>query len=496
MRKIVHLSVVLFCLAASKSAAQTPAPKAIPPNFLFIYLDDQRWDAMQFFQKLQGDKARFPWLKTPNMDRLALQGVWCANAFATDSLCSPSRASFLTGQYPHTHGVVNNHQALPLDSVTYATLLHAAGYYTGFIGKWHMGQQRERPGFDYSASFLGQGDYYQCPFLIDGKPTAISNKWVDDTSTDYAVDFLNQHRGQPFVLAVAFKAVHGPLEPNRPDLDLYRDVSARPVPNLGVPASFQIPFRPEPYPSNLPDLVPYFECLAGADRNLGRLMDALDTLQLSQRTMVIFASDNGLALGEHELRGKRNAYEESMRIPFIVRAPFLPGTVGKVVNQMVLNIDVAPTMLDYAGVPIPPTMQGRSLRPLLEERRATNWDRAFLYEHFFQKNVLMPTTIGVRTDDAKLVTYPNHPAWTELFKLGIDPYEIANLFGRPEARDLQSHLTAELARLRGDLAYVVPGDSDEDTYVKDAAEDVRRRSNFPDQPMSTHSHSAPREDRD
>lgn len=451
---------------------------------------------MQFFQKLQGEKARFPWLKTPNIDRLASQGVWCCNTFATDSLCSPSRASFLTGQYPHVHGVVNNHQPLPLGSVTYATLLHTAGYYTGFIGKWHMGQQQERPGFDYSASFLGQGDYYKCPFLIDGKPTAISDKWVDDTSTDYAVDFLKQHKDQPFVLAVAFKAVHGPLEPNQPDLHLYQAENARPVPNLNVPASFQLPFNPKPYPSDPKNLIPYFQCLAGADRDLGRILDTLDTLKLSQNTMVIFASDNGFALGEHELRGKRDAYEESMRIPFIVRAPFIPSTAGKVVKQMVLNIDVAPTMLDYAGVPIPKTMQGRSIRPLLEEKSAANWDRAFLYEHFFQRNVLMPTIIGVRTDDAKLVNYPAHPEWTELFKLGSDPYETANLAGKPEAKVLQNRLEAELARLRDVLAYVVPGDSDKDTYAEEAEKDVRWRSNFPERPMSTHSHFAPKEDRD
>ena len=476
--------------------AQPPPAKPPRINFLFVYLDDQRWDAMQFCQKLQAEKALFPWLKTPNIDRLAAQGVWCRNTFATDALCSPSRASFLTGQYPHVHGVVNNHLPLPLDSVTYATLLRAAGYRTGFVGKWHMGEQVERPGFDDSASFLGQGQYYQCPFILNGKETVTSDKWVDDTSTDYAVDFLKKHQAGPFVLAVAFKSVHSPLQPQPPDLDLYRGESIRPAPNLGVPASFQIPYHPNPFPREPGAHLPYFQCLTGADRDLGRLLDTLDALGLTQNTMVIFASDNGFGFGEHELGGKRNAYEESMRIPFIVRAPFLPGTAGKVVDQTVLNVDVAPTMLDYAGVPIPKAMQGRSLRPLLEGKTAPPWDRPFLYENFFQKNVLMPTIVALRTGDAKLVSYPGHPAWTELFRLAVDPYELINLAGKPEAKDLQNHLETELTRLRETTAYAVPGDSDQDTYAQDAEADMGWRSNFPPRPMSLHSHLAPKGDRD
>jgi arylsulfatase A-like enzyme len=462
------LALALACLAPLAGSAQAPAPKPAHVNFLFVYLDDQRFDAMEFLQKIQGDKGRFPWLKTPNIDRLAAQGVFFKNAFATDSLCSPSRASFLTGQYPHTHGVTNNHTPLPLNAVTYATLLHAAGYYTGFIGKWHMGNQRERPGFDFAASFIGQGHYYNCPVLIDGgKQTVVSQKWIDDTSTDYAVDFLTQHKDQPFVLAVAFKSVHGPLQPNTQDEHLYDGVAARPVPNLDVPASYRVPFNPKPVPISPVQIAKYFECLAGADRELGRLLDTLDTLGLSQNTMVIFTSDNGYDLGEHELGDKRAAYEESMRVPFIIRAPFIAGSAGRTVDQMALNVDVAPTMLDYAGVPVPSTMQGRSLRPLLEQTNVADWSRSFLYEYFFEKKFMWPTMVAVRTDHSKLVTYPNHPEWTEVFKLDDDPYEINNLAGKPEAAQLQADLTAELDRLRSTLSYNVPGDSDADTYVAD-----------------------------
>ena len=306
---------------------------------------------------------------------------------------------------------------------------------------------------------------------------------MDDTSTDYAIDFLTKHKDQPFCLAVAFKSVHGPTLPNTQDKDLYKGVEARPVPNLTVPASFRIPYGPRPN-GGKKKLPSYFECLAGADRDLGRIFDTLDSLGLTGNTMVIFSSDNGYDLGEHEMGDKRSAYEESMRIPFLVRAPFIPNTAGKVVPQMVLNVDVAPTMLDYAGVPIPKTMQGRSIRPLLEQKTVTDWSRAFLYEYFFEKTYLWPTMVAVRTDDSKLITYTNHPEWTELFKLDADPYEINNLAGKPDAKALQDNLQAELKTLEDTVSYVVPGDSDKDTYVEDAQAEYDARKDKPNMPTT------------
>jgi len=470
----------LFVPGLTGARAQTPAPAR--PNFLFVYLDDQRWDAMSFYQRQLGNKARFPWLKTPNLDRLAAEGVWFRNAFATDSLCSPSRASFLTGQYPHTHGVVNNHMDLPAGDVTYGTLLHGAGYFTGFVGKWHMGSQRDRPGFDYSASFIGQGLYFNCPFIIDEKETVISHKWTDETSVDYALGFLKQHLNQPFCLAVGLKSVHDPRDPNPQDRDLYTGDEARPVPNMNVRAVFEAPFPKKPLSQRQvsgEDFIDYFRCLTSADRAVGRLMDGLDQLGLSQNTMVIYSSDNGYDLGEHELGDKRAAYEEAMRIPFLVRAPFIAGTKGKAVDQMVLNVDVAPTLLDFAGVTIPKTMQGRSLRPLLEEKNVSDWSRSFLYEYFFEKTFRWPTMVAVRTDNSKLVTYPNHPEWTEVYDLDRDPYEIHNQAGKPEAKALQDSLQAELDRLKGNLSYYVPGDSDKDTYVEDVEKNNRDSEDHP-----------------
>src|SRR3954453_12384425 len=187
----IALSVLALVTAFRASAADRR------PNFLFIYTDDQRWDAMSVVQREQGQQARFPWFQTPNMDRLAAEGVRFRNAFVTLSLCAPSRAAFLTGRYNHLNGVINNHTPFPENSVTHAALLRTAGYTTAYIGKWHMdGQRGQRPGFDYSASFIGQGKYMNCPIEINGKSTPTSG-WVDDVLTDYAVDFIKEHREKP-----------------------------------------------------------------------------------------------------------------------------------------------------------------------------------------------------------------------------------------------------------------------------------------------------------
>ncbi len=201
-------SVFLPAIAAADAAPRRP-------NFLFIYTDDQRWDALSVVQREQGEKGRFPWLHTPHMDRVAAEGVRFRNAFVVNSLCAPSRASFLTGVYGYRNGIVNNHTPFPVENVTYASLLKQAGYVTGYVGKFHMDNQRgQRPGFDFSASFIGQGRYFDCPIEVNGQETP-SKGWVDDVSTDYALSFLRTNREKPFALAVGFKATHGPFAPRR-----------------------------------------------------------------------------------------------------------------------------------------------------------------------------------------------------------------------------------------------------------------------------------------
>jgi arylsulfatase A-like enzyme len=205
------LAITLVGLLPMTLRAADPAVRR--PNFLSSSPDDQRWDAMGTVQREQGAQARFPWFQTPAMDRMAAEGVRFRNAFVVNSLCAPSRAVFLTGRYNHLNGIANNRTAFPSENVTHATLLRAAGYTTGYVGKWHMGQQRgQRPGFDYSASFIGQGRYRDCPFEINGRETPTAG-WVDDVATDYAIAFLRQHRAEPFSLVVGYKACHGPFDP-------------------------------------------------------------------------------------------------------------------------------------------------------------------------------------------------------------------------------------------------------------------------------------------
>jgi arylsulfatase A-like enzyme len=450
----------LFLSLALGLASTAGARAADKPNFLFVYTDDQRWDALGVVQREHGDKGRFPWIKTPNMDRLADEGVRFRNMFVVNSLCSPSRASFLTGCYGHVNGIVNNHTQFNDKNVTYAGLLRAAGYRTGFVGKFHMDSQTgQRPGFDFSASFIGQGRYFDCPIEVNGK-AAPSKGYVDDVCTDYAIQFIKDNKDKPFLIAVGLKACHGPFEPPERRKDDYAGELARSVPNLNIPAIYKEDAKKkEDAPEKVPVNLNYFRCIAGADDNLGRLLKTLDDLKLADDTVVVFCSDNGYYLGEHGLGDKRSAYEESMRIPLIVRYPKLRKK-GKTLDQLALNVDIAPTLLDLAGVPVPKEMQGRSWRPLLEGKDA-DWRKAFFYCYFYESNAGTPTATAVRTDKAKLVKYPGHDKWTELFDLARDPYETKNLIDDPGARDLRRELEAEYERQAKAVDFRIPDFADD-----------------------------------
>ncbi len=196
------------------------------PNFIFVYADDQRYDAMSCVQKEQGDAARFPWFQTPNMDRLAREGLRFRNAFVTSSLCSPSRACFLSGQYNHVNGVVNNHMPFPLTDITSSAQLEQAGYTTAYFGKWHHGKQKERPGFKFIYSFIGQGRYIDCPMNINSTMTP-THGWVDDITTDYVIDFLKAHKSEPLDIVVGFKSPHDPRQPPKREEPLRQRRGAR-----------------------------------------------------------------------------------------------------------------------------------------------------------------------------------------------------------------------------------------------------------------------------
>lgn len=480
---LIHLRRVSAWLLAALGCV-TPLHAAVrKPNFLFVYTDDQRWDAMGLVQREQGERARFPWFKSPNMDRLASQGVRFRNAFVTCSLCAPSRAAFLTGRYNHRNGITNNHTEFPADSVTHATLLRAAGYQTAYIGKWHMGEQRgQRPGFDYSASFVGHGRYQDCPIEINGVATPTKG-WLDDVSTDFAIDWMKQNRDRPFAMVVGLKSPHSPRGgKNLPERlrNLYAGESSRPTPNLGVPPIFSAldpatGKQPQGLVVNETHL-DYFRHMTGADENLGRLLDSLDQLGLTEDTVVVYSSDNGYYLGEHCSGDKRSIYEESLRVPMLVRYPRLFGK-GKVVDEMVLNIDLAPTFLDLAGVAAPSGMQGVSWKALAAGGKPANWRQSFLAEYFFENGGgNTPTLIGVRTAKAKLVTYPGHPEWTEVFDLTVDPYELKNLAGD----------SAVTAKLKEDLDlqmkamdYVVPAKVDKPRAPDPVLQPIKDEAGLP-----------------
>lgn len=444
--------------------AVEPAPKR--PNFLFVFTDDQRYDAMGVVQREQGDSARFPWFRTPHMDRLAAEGVRFRNAFVVNSLCAPSRACMLTGRYSHHNGIADNQTPFPTDNVTYASLLREAGYTTGYVGKWHMdGQKGKRPGFDESVSFIGQGKYVDCPFEVNGQLTPTKG-WVDDRSTDFAIDFLKKNQAKPFALVVGFKAAHGPFDPPERARDRFAGETPRPAANQDVRPSFREAVAPPAVPKKKKGTprpggnLGYFRCVSAADDNLGRLMTTLDELGLAEDTVLVFSSDNGFYLGEHGLGDKRSAYEASLRVPLLLRYPRL-AKKGKLVDQMVLNIDVASTFLDLAGVSVPKTMQGRSWRPLLLEEKPDAWRTAWFYEYFQERAFPgTPTILAVRTENAKLITYPGHPDWTELFDLKADPYETANLASDPAHKDLRQKMEAEFERQKEAVEYGYPSYAD------------------------------------
>jgi arylsulfatase A-like enzyme len=441
-------SVVLSGTSSGLSVTSSPAfltvrlPQGSTPNFIVIITDDQRWDSMGVVQREMGAAGRFPWFTngTPNMDRLAAEGVRFRNAFVALSLCSPSRAAILTGRYNHLNGIINNSTAFPPSTPTYASRLRDAGYVTGMVGKWHMGSQVARPGFDFSASFIGQGNYNDTTFYVNGVATP-STGWVDDISTDYALAFINSNYTNAFALQLGYKSTHGPNTPPTWAANLYDTSVSRDVPNLSIPP----PYRTNIAVNSETSKRTYHRCLTAADADIGRILDRLDQLGLTTNTMVIFLGDNGYYLGEHGLGDKRSLYEESLRIPMLVRYPRLI-TQPAARDELVLNIDIAPTILDLAGVAAPSDIQGRSWRPWLAGGAATGWRQSFLAEYILESGYAIPTTVILRTTGAKLTFWPGNPAWCEMFDLTNDRYEVSNLFNVPAYQPMRDSLRAEFDR--------------------------------------------------
>jgi len=371
--------------AAGRSLRADPNNKTAQRNIVLVLSDDHRYDFMGFMEEAP------TFLETPNMDRMARQGAHLVNAFISTSLCSPSRASILTGQYMHHHHIVDNQRPAPKGTVFFPQYLQEAGYQTAFVGKWHMGHDDDtpRPGFDHWASFKGQGTYFDPILNINGERQKFQG-YTTDILTDHALQWLRQGRdtARPFLLYLSFKAVHYPFQPASRHHGRYENAHVkRPETMANTERNYQTqphwvrerrysihgvdhmetgPYDNDPVPS-FDDLYRrYCETVHGLDENMGRVLTHLDETGLSQSTLVIYMSDNGFALGEHGFYDKRDAFEESIRVPMLAYAPGMiqPGTK---ITQMVQNIDIAPTLLAAAGVQPPKAakMDGQSFLPLL-----------------------------------------------------------------------------------------------------------------------------------
>jgi len=437
-------------------------------NIIYILSDDHRYDFMGFTGKV-------PFLETPNMDRMAREGVHFKNAFVTTSLCSPSRASILTGQYTHHHKVVDNQSLIPQGTAFFPSYLQEHDYETAYIGKWHMGEHKDdpRPGFDYWASFKGQGQYWNSTFNVNGQHEVPSDStYVTHAITNYAKNFLDQRdTTKSFFMYMSHKAVHSEFTPAPKHQGRYAQKSPAYPPTMYPPEHKNATATSDEYNyQDLPQWVKnqryswhgvdymyhgkmgfddfyrsYCETLISLDESIGEVLAYLEDHDLIHQTTIIYMGDNGFSFGEHGLIDKRQAYEESMRVPLLVMSPNVL-TPGTTVIQNVQNIDIAPTILDMAGVEIPKSFDGTSFLPLLEHKEI-EWRDTLYYEYFWERPYPQtPTVHAVRTDQYKYIRY--HGIWdiNELYDIETDPMEMKNLIRDTTYAEVAMNLRASLFR--------------------------------------------------
>jgi len=450
------IGLLIACSAAHASPARL--------NMIFILVDDLRFDGMGFLR---------PEIETPNIDQLARRGVYFPNAVVTSSLCSPSRATILTGQTTRNHGVVDNNLSSESELVFFPKYLQEAGYQTGFFGKWHMGNATDAPreGFDRWVSFAGQGFYYPVArpggkantINVDGISVA-QRGYITDELTDYLVDWLEsgRDRSKPFFAYLSHKAVHSDATPAERHRGSYDDV------DFSLPETVEIG---DEYLEGKPMWVKnqrnswhgidffyasdrtmtdylrdYFGALSAVDDSLGRIWSYLEDNGLEDETMVVFYSDNGFLIGDHGLIDKRNAYEGSVRVPMVVAAPTtLPAGVSN--DAMVRNLDLAPTFLDVAGVEQPPQFEGKSWLPVATGKLPLEeWaEPDFIYEYFWEWSFPMtPTTFAIQRGPLKYIQY--HGIWDieELYDVDSDPLEVNNLINDPDYYEARQQLRVAL----------------------------------------------------
>lgn len=437
-----HLRIVLAAALALLTLGPSvgcQSQEETRPNIIVIITDDHRHD---FLGSVSPEFVR-----TPNLDRLAAEGVRFSNAFVTTSLCSPARASYLTGVYAHQHQVLwNEDRDLESDTPTFAQHLQDSGYETAYIGKWHMARRSSaRPGFDHWVSFHGQGEYFTNTLNVDGE-WELSRNYITDELTDRAIAYLKRPRDKPFLMILSHKAVHQPFSPAGRDSRRY---AGDPLPDFDVPGDIigdKAPWSAVNRPGNIQTVIQnYRQTLSAVDDNLGRLLDELAAMDILDDTAIIYVGDNGYLLGEHGgLLDKRAAFEPSIRVPMIMRYPARI-KAGQIDEGLVLNVDLAPTVLELAEVPIAAQIQGHSW---LDE----GFDRdGFLYEYFANPMHKaaggVPTCLAVRTKRWKLVTFPHNPEFgDELFDLASDPGELNNLIGNKAQAEILERLRGELER--------------------------------------------------
>lgn len=469
LKQIFLAALVAINFSNSVWSAET-GKSADRPNIVFVLIDDLRFDTFGFMGH--------PFVETPHIDALAKDGMQFTNAFVTTSLCSPARASFLTGQYMHNHKVVDNADLLRADAVTFPQLLQQADYQTAFIGKWHMGgtSDQPRPGFHHWVSFRGQGAYQPGNQKINVNGQQVDRReYMTDELTDYAVDWLDRQSGeQPFLLYLSHKGVHGLYDPAPRHRDRYKHATVTPPRSMANTAKnyndkpmwlrdqrnswhgVEFPYHGRANQSIAEMYRHYCEMILSIDDSVGRVMTSLRDHGIDRKTLVIFTSDGGHLWGEHGLIDKRCAYEPSIRIPMLAHYPDLV-RAGSKCDALVANIDIAPTLLELAGVSPPDSMDGISLAAFFKQPSIPmSWRKSLLYEYYWEPAYPQtPTTFALRGPKYKLIQY--HGIWDtdELYDVQVDPNETRNLILQPEHQarvaDLRKQLHERLKQTSGDV---------------------------------------------
>lgn len=460
LRCLIYLIVGLSGLTVS----------AKQPNVLIVLCDDLRWNALGC--------TGHPHIKTPAIDRLASEGAVLRNSFCTTSLCSPSRASILSGLYAHAHGVTNNFTEYPSALASFPRQLQSAGYETAYIGKWHMGEENDspRPGFDWFVTHRGQGQYFDTEFNINGTGRQVIKGYYTTVVTDMAENWIkDRSREKPWMMILGHKAPHSFYFPEPKYAKAFEHVE------VNYPHSaFQLQSKPQwlkqrlttwhgiygplfEWRKEFPDTTAagvldfqamvraYWGTILSVDDSVGRLTELLRRRGELDDTVILFMGDNGLLEGEHGMVDKRTMHEASIRIPMIMRFPKAI-SAGKKVEQQVLTVDIAPTVCELASAPPLPAIHGRSMVRLLRDGDP-DWRKAWFYHYNYEKQFpYTPNVRGIRTDTWKLIRYPHgdgqadrHTA--ELYDLQSDPLELNNLIEDPRQRERVADLSGQLQQL-------------------------------------------------